>query len=356
VLNADSRRRVLDVLAHRIPDRVPYFELLIADEVIRALHPGLDYLGFCEAEDVDVVFTKWNFANRWLDEAAGIYTNEWGMVRKRGAEKTDDYLDGPIHSMEDLRRFQCPDPLAESGFRNLTEAVGRFGGRRTICFSTKATFNHIWYLMGGMEEYLVAMYTEPRLVHALNELAGAYHLAQVKRALELGADMILLADDYAFRQNAFIPRDKFSEFCLPAIRRMVELVHARAGHVLFHSDGKLDEFLDLIVESGVDLLHPLEPGAMDIARTCREYSDRVVVCGNVDCAWTLTFGEPRAARAEVLWLLENVAPSGRFILTSSNTIHSQVRADTYRAMLDTLAEHGRYPIRVQRRQGGAAKP
>lgn len=353
---ADSRRRVLDVLAHRIPDRVPYFELLISQAVISALHPGLDYLGFCEVEDVDVVFTKWNFANRWLDEAGGIYTNEWRMIRKHGAEQTDDYLDGPIHSMEDLRCFESPDPLAQSGFRNLEEAVSRFGGRRMICFSTKATFNHIWYLMGGMEEYLVAMYTEPQLVLAINEICSAYHLTQVERALELGADMILLADDYAFRQNAFIPRDKFREFCLPAIRRMVELVHARGRHVLFHSDGKLDEFLDLIVDSGVDLLHPLEPGAMDIARAYQDYRARVVICGNVDCAHTLSFGEPQDARREVLWLLENIAPGGRFILTSSNTIHSQVRADTYRAMLDTLSEYGRYPIHMGRCADGAAKP
>lgn len=341
---AESRKRVLDVLEHRIPDRVPYFELLISQVVIDALHPGLDYLGFCEAEDVDVVFTKWNFANRWLDEAKGIYTNEWGMIRQTGVEQTDDYLEGPIHSLEDLRRFRCPDPLAEHGFRSLKEAVGRFHGRRTVCFSTKGTFNHIWYLMGGMERYLVAMYTEPELVLELNELSSAYHQAQVSRALELGADMILLADDYAFRQNSFIPRDKFREFCLPAILKLVELAHGCGRHVLLHSDGRLEELLDLIVASGVDLLHPLEPGAMDIARVHRQYGERVVVCGNVDCAQTLSFGEPRDAQREVLRLLRDLAPRGRYMMSSSNTIHSQVRADTYRAMLDTLREHGRYPI------------
>jgi hypothetical protein len=46
----------------------------------------------------------------------------------------------------------------------------------------------------------------------------------------------------------------------------------------------------------------------------------------------------------VKWLLENVAPRGRYILTSSNTIHSKVRPDTYRAMLDTLRRCGSYPI------------
>lgn len=50
MLNADSRRRVLEALTHRLPDRVPYLELSISDAVIEAVHPGLDYLGFCEPQ------------------------------------------------------------------------------------------------------------------------------------------------------------------------------------------------------------------------------------------------------------------------------------------------------------------
>ena len=206
--------------------------------------------------------------------------------------------------------------------------------------------------MGGMEEYLVKMYTEPALVLALNRMVSEFHLAQAGKALALGADVISLADDYAFRQNAFIPRGKFAEFCLPAIQGMADLVHRRGGRLLFHSDGKLDELLDLIVDAGIDFLHPVEPIAMDIRAVHERYSDRVVVCGNVDCAHTLTFGGPEDARREVLRLLAEVAPAGRYIMTSSNTIHSKVRPDTYRAMLDTLREHGRYPIRAERFASG----
>jgi uroporphyrinogen decarboxylase len=341
-----SRERVLDVLEGKIPDRVPYFELLISDKVIERMHPGSGYLDFCEEERIDMVFAKWKFRNRWLDESKGIYTNEWKMIRKAGDEQTDAYLDGPIHSMEDLRSFVPPDPNDARGYENLRTALQRFGKSKIVCFFSKATFNHPWYMMGGMERYLTSMYLEPGLVLALNDMTTEFHLAQVQAAVDMGADVIALADDYAFRQQAFIPREKFVKFCLPAIRRISDLVHKNGRHLLFHSDGNLTELLDPIADSGVDFLHPVEPGAMDIVEVHKKFRDRFVICGNVDCARTLTFGEPGDAAKEVLRLLEHVAPGGRYIMTSSNTIHSQVRADTYRAMLDTLAEFGSYPIRV----------
>lgn len=343
-LMADSRKRVLDVLNGRYPDRVPYFELLISDRVIGQMHPGSFYLDFCEKEHIDMVFTKWKFRNRWLDEGKGVYTNEWKMIRKAGDEQTDAYIDGPVHSMEDLRSFIPPNPHEKHGYENLKTALERFGSSKIVCFFSKATFNHPWYLMGGMERYLVSMYLEPGLIHALNDMTMEYHLAQAQTAMDMGADVIALADDYAFRQQTFIPREKFVEFCLPAIRKMADLVHKNGRFLLFHSDGNLMEILDLIADSGVDFLHPVEPGAMDIREVHANYKDRFVICGNVDCAQTLTFGEPEDVRKEVLWLLEHVAPGGRYIMTSSNTIHSQVRADTYRSMLDTLAQYGTYPI------------
>ena len=341
---SDCRTRMHDVLAGRIPDRVPYFELAISEAVIEGMHPGLTYFDFCEKEDIELVFTRWCFQNRWIDREKGIYTNEWKLIRRKGNEYTDDYLAGPIHSLEDLRGFHAPDPEAEAGFATLGEAVRRFGAERMVGFSSKATFNHVWYLMGGMEEYLMAMYTEPQLIHAINDMVCEFHLAQARAAISRGADIVSLQDDYAFRQNAFIPREKFVEFCLPGIQKMADLVHSLGGRLLFHSDGKLDEFLDLIIDSGIDFLHPVEPLAMDIREVYRKYRDRVVICGTVDCAQTLTFGTPADVKKEVLGLLADLAPGGRYIMTSSNTIHSQVRPDTYRAMLDTLRQYGRYPI------------
>ncbi|PIX49358.1 MAG: uroporphyrinogen decarboxylase, partial [Armatimonadetes bacterium CG_4_8_14_3_um_filter_66_20] len=40
------------------------------------------------------------------------------------------------------------------------------------------------------------------------------------------------------------------------------------------------------------------------------------------------------------------APGGGFILSSSNSIHSSVKPENYLALVETLREYGRYPLRL----------
>jgi uroporphyrinogen decarboxylase len=339
-----SRNRVIDVLNHRIPDRIPYLELLISAAVIEQIHPGIDYFQFCKAEDIDLLFIKKDFQNRWIDKERQIYTNEWKMIRKSGPEDTDDYIDGPIKNLGDLKKFRPPDPLDERNFKTLKEVIGKYKNEKIISFLTKATFNHPWYLMGSMQNYLMEYYLNPKMIEGLHRITEDYYVPLTKRAIELGADVIALADDYAYRYKMFIPRDKFKRYCLPSIEKLVGLAHSYGRYVLFHSDGNLEEVIDLIIDAGIDMLHPIEPGAMDIQEIYKKYRDRVIMCGNVDCAHTLTFGTTDDVVREVIGLIRSIAPEGRYIMSSSNTIHSHVNPENYRAMLETLKTYGRYPI------------
>jgi uroporphyrinogen decarboxylase len=337
-MQSNSREVIQDMLQGRVPARVPYVELIISEAVMHQLHPGATYFDFCEREGVDCIFIKRDFRNRWIDREQGLYTNEWGITRKKGKEGVDDYVAGPVQTREDVARLRMPDPLAEDGFTTLKDAVARHGKSKIICFHSKATFSHAWYLMGSLQDYLLEIYTEGNMVKDLNRIIEEYHLAQSKKAIELGADMIVLSDDYAYRDRMFISRQKFIEYCLPSIQRQADLAHSHGKPLFFHSDGNIGEVLDLLVEAGIDFLHPVEPGAMDMREVFKAHRDDFILCGNVDCAWTLPFGTPEQVRSEVRRLFDDFGGSGRYIISSSNTIHSSVNADNYRAMLDTIHE------------------
>ena len=91
----------------------------------------------------------------------------------------------------------------------------------------------------------------------------------------------------------------------------------------------------------------LDPQAgMDLAEVKTRYGDRVALKGNVDCARTMTFGTPDDVIAETKEALRKGAAGGGYILSSSNSIHSAVKPENYQAMMDTLREYGRYPIKL----------
>jgi len=101
----------------------------------------------------------------------------------------------------------------------------------------------------------------------------------------------------------------------------------------------------MMVDSGISGLDPIDPqGGMDLAEVKAEFGGRIALKGNVDCAQVLTFGTPDEVVEETRRALRQGAPGGGYILSSSNSIHSAVKPENYRTMLDTLARCGRYPI------------
>jgi uroporphyrinogen decarboxylase len=115
--------------------------------------------------------------------------------------------------------------------------------------------------------------------------------------------------------------------------------------IIKHTDGKLWPIIDMIIDSGIDCLDPIDPQAgMDIAEVKAQYGDRVAIKGNVDCSETMTFGTPEDVIAETKEALRKGMPGGGFILSSSNSIHSGVKPENYMAMLQTLKEYGSYPM------------
>jgi uroporphyrinogen decarboxylase len=113
--------------------------------------------------------------------------------------------------------------------------------------------------------------------------------------------------------------------------------------VIKHTDGNIMPLIDMIIDSGIDCLDPIDPVAgMDLGLIKRTYGNRIAVKGNVDCAHTLTFKSVEETVQETKQCLELGMEGGRYIISSSNTIHSEVKPDNYRAMLDTIKKFGSY--------------
>ena len=121
-----------------------------------------------------------------------------------------------------------------------------------------------------------------------------------------------------------------------------------ACYVIKHTDGNLWPIIDMIVDSGIDCLDPIDPQAgMDLAEVKAKYGHRIALKGNVDCAQTDDLRHAGGGRAEATSeALRKGMPGGGFILSSSNSIHSGVKPENYLAMLRTLQEFGTYPMNL----------
>ena len=85
---------------------------------------------------------------------------------------------------------------------------------------------------------------------------------------------------------------------------------------------------------------------MDLGQLKEKYGQRVCLLGDVDCAYTLTWGTLEEVRDEVKRCIHQAASGGGYICMSSNSIHSAVKPENYVEMVDAVHKYGQYPISI----------
>ena len=336
-----SEERVLCVLQHGQPDRVPHFEWLVDYRVREALCPGAkDPNEFAvqigqDAVIADPIFRKEPAgSNRWL--------SEWGYISQDTAEEHGIEVESPIKTLEDFERYTPPNPHEDWRFAAIEEAVQKYKGRTAVIVHLNDVFSLPRYLM-GMQDLLMAIVMQPDLVRALVEMSVNVNLELAKEVAARGVKIVYTGDDYAYNRGPLMSPRHFREFFYPGLCRVMRGYKELGLYTIKHTDGNLWPILDMIIDSGIDCLDPIDPQAgMDLGEVKAKYGQRVTLKGNVDCAQLMTFGSPDEVAEATREALRKGMPGGGFILSSSNSIHSSVKPENYLAMLQTLRECGTY--------------
>jgi len=336
----NSRERVLTALERQVPDRVPTFEVVIDSQVMDAIVPGADACGFVDAMGLDAIAVRPDTKKEQIEE--DVFRDERGVVVRR---TTQDYLE-PVNTVikneEDLRRFEFPDPYASHRLDGLRTAVDRFKGRLPVIAFLRDGWSEARDLH-GFEESLVDLHDNPGLVRGIIEKAVDYYSELGRLAAKLGAEIAFSGDDIAGNNGLFMSPQHFRDVIYPAMKRLYKNWHSYGLHIIKHSDGNLDPILDLLIDTGLDCLHPIDPLAgMSLEKVKKEYGDRICIMGNVNCAGNLVFGTKDQVIEEVRNCIDVAAPGGGYILSSSNSIPRSVKPDNYVAMTETVKEYGKY--------------
>jgi uroporphyrinogen decarboxylase len=97
------------------------------------------------------------------------------------------------------------------------------------------------------------------------ELVNEFAVQLARRAVRAGAEIVMLGDDYAYKSGPMMSPRLYKDFLQHRLARVVQAVHDEGALCVKHSDGNLWPILDMILETGVDGINPLEPVAgMDI--------------------------------------------------------------------------------------------
>ena len=337
-----SEERVLRALRRQEPDRVPHFEWLVDRKVRQALCPGCKtHNDFAVRMGHDAVIVDPDFSK--TPAGAGRWLSEWGYISQDTPEEHGIEVESPIQTWADIERYTPPDVQAPGRYRSIEEAVQNYPGKAVIVHLNDV-FSIPRYLM-GMENLLMAVIDAPELAKALVDLSVRVNLEMAREVAARGVKIVYTGDDYAGNRGPLMSPRHFRSIFFPGLCRVIGGYKELGLMVIKHTDGCLWPILDMILDSGIDCLDPIDPQAgMDLAKVKTEYGQRIALKGDVDCAQLMTFGTPQQVAQATREALRQGAPGGGFILSSSNSIHSAVKPENYMALLDTWRQDGRYPL------------
>jgi uroporphyrinogen decarboxylase len=98
----------------------------------------------------------------------------------------------------------------------------------------------------------------------------------------------------------------------------VDLAKRFNKKVLLHSCGAISEFIPLLMDAGIDALHPIQARAtgMDAESLSKNFGSRLVFVGGVDTQDLLIHATPEQIKAEVRRLKKTLGP--RYIVSPSH--------------------------------------
>jgi len=343
----NSRERIFTALERKEPDRVPLMELGIDQRTISFMSKNCSYLDFIERVGLDaVVISEVRDAGNlgWIDKKKKIFRDKWGTIWRLTTESFPFPIESPIKSEEHLKAYSLPDPYALDTLGILPEAIKRFKGEKAIAWLGPADFNISWYLR-GMDNLLMDYVLRPRSAKKIANMCMEYYVEFHKRLIEEGVEIIILGDDYAYKNGPLMSPGQFKEFILPFLKKIVANIKKQGAYCIKHTDGNIWKIIDWIVDTGIDGIGPLEPGAgMDLHKVKEKNGNKVCVIGNIDVN-LLSRAPVERIINETKRIIARVSPSGGHIMSSGNSISSSVKPENFLAMIETTKKYGTYPIK-----------
>jgi len=184
----------------------------------------------------------------------------------------------PALSGPDLSGYRFPDPAAAWRF----EDIGAWSRRRRSQF-TILWLGDLWEraaFMRGLEDLLLDLALHPGFVEELLDGITGYLLDTLGILLErFEFDGVALSDDYGTQRSLLISPESWRRFITPRLDLIYRPARA-AGKIIFHhSDGNIWPIIPDLIELGCDILHPVQPEAMDVLRLKREFGRDLTFCG-----------------------------------------------------------------------------
>jgi len=387
-MSMTPRDRVLTVLNHEEPDRVPIV-IGVSNATGIKMQPYQRIKRIIGVKAPDKFLYQWpELGTAEVDEATmvrlhsdvrGVLDLEPAATRRRNQNRRphDDCIDSwgsgqlevtpgywfpGIHplidatTVEELENYPYwPDMNDPSRVAHVADDARRLAAQNEYAIMATP-----WLLfpferahaMQGMEAFLLNMAMYPDFARALLEKIAGYCKVLMGRFLnELGdnVDIIKIGDDLGTQESLMISPQMYRDLLMPIHADFIDFIKARtSAKIFFHSCGDVFPLIEDFIDIGVDILNPIQTSSgkmSDLAALKKRFGRNIAFCGGIDSHRILPYGSVEEVRQEVHRVIDLLGTGGGTMIGAVHTVMDDVPPENVLAMVDAVEEFGHYPLR-----------
>ncbi len=384
-----SYERVKMALDHKEPDKIP-FDLggtVLTGMNISTYKNLRDFMGMpkidCEVSDVtqqlahiheDMIDrlnvdvrrvdpqspTQSGFKKQIFEEGNYFkYLDEWGIgwkMPKVGGHYFD-MCSQPLadcYEIEHLADYNFPNPLDIGRFEKMKAQADDVVFNQKRAYVLGRMCAGIWEMSlwtNGFEKYFCDMIANESFAHHMIEKITEIKMQYWEKALQTVGDNVLIvseADDLSTQISTLVSMDMYKKMVSPYHKKLFDHIRKVAKvpvKIFYHSCGAIKELIPTLIEEGVDILNPVQVSAsgMDTAVLKREFGKDISFWGGgIDTQRVLPKGTVQEVIDETKRRIDDLRKDGGFIFNPVHNVQSDVPAENYFAMWETLQKHGGY--------------
>ena len=351
-----SRERILRTYKRQEIDRIPMVDEPWPGTIRRWYNEGLpkniswqEYFGFDTIVRIEPDNSP-RFERKVLEENDRyiIRTTPWGETQKvlKESDSTPESLSFYYDSSEKWEEAKkamltyhddrIPWQYLEENYPKW-KAEGRFL-QLVVWFGFDVAHSH----MIGTENVLIGMYEEPEWITDVFDTYLNTSLDLCQRILDAGYefDGIFWYDDMGYKGTTFFSPSAYRELLKPYHKKAVDWAHERGMVAEMHSCGFIEPFMPDIIETGVEMLNPLEIKAgMDPLKLKTLYGDKLAFHGGINAQ---IWDNIELVKAEMERIIPMLKEGGGYVFASDHSIPNSVSFENMTEIAKIAHRLGKY--------------
>ncbi len=230
----------------------------------------------------------------------------------------------------DISRLEH-DPMITTLLQATRLVSQRIGNRVLVGGSQWGPFTLTGHLL-GVERVMRGVIKSPAEIHCVLSFAVDLTVAYLKLFHDAGAEVVSIAEPSA--SGDLISREQFRDFALPHLKNTIRQLKAYGAKVVVHICGNITNWLDLLADSGADLLSV--DYKVDLAEVRRILDGKMAFSGNLNPVAIMQQATPEQVKEAAEQALSRAGKAPGHMLMPGCDIPPSVPLNNIRAMINSV--------------------